>query len=306
MVGYNSTLAPSDGKFHEIKVRVKRSGVQVRARKGYWALTADETARALAPPKPGPDPGVSKALAAVESPSRAEVVRTWVGMGMAPEGRTRVTLVWEPVSGVPGERRTEPARLSVIAAGGSGSSYFRGKVPDESDTTTSIGAADRGGRVVFDADPGTLQMRLAVEDAGGRVLDSDLLDLQVPDFTAPDVALSTLAVHRVRTALELRALNADPAPVPVAAREFRRTERLIVRFQAMAPGETTPTREARLLNRAGQSMATLPVQAVPNAEGTSQIDLPLSGLPPGEYVLEIRAVAGEAETKQLLGFRVVG
>ncbi|MGH9203693.1 MAG: VWA domain-containing protein, partial [Vicinamibacterales bacterium] len=37
LLGYNSTQAPQDGKFHEIKVRVKRSGVQVRARKGYWA-----------------------------------------------------------------------------------------------------------------------------------------------------------------------------------------------------------------------------------------------------------------------------
>ena len=38
LLGYNSTQAPQDGKFHEIKVRVKRPGVQVRARKGYWAL----------------------------------------------------------------------------------------------------------------------------------------------------------------------------------------------------------------------------------------------------------------------------
>src|SRR5207249_1044622 len=44
LIGYNSTQAPSDGKFHEIKVRVKRPGAQVRARKGYWALTPTETA----------------------------------------------------------------------------------------------------------------------------------------------------------------------------------------------------------------------------------------------------------------------
>ena len=33
LIGYNSSQAPSDGKFHEIKVRVKRPGVQVRAHK---------------------------------------------------------------------------------------------------------------------------------------------------------------------------------------------------------------------------------------------------------------------------------
>ena len=30
LLGYNSTQAPQDGKFHEIKVRVKRSGAEVR------------------------------------------------------------------------------------------------------------------------------------------------------------------------------------------------------------------------------------------------------------------------------------
>ena len=44
LIGYSSSQAPTDGKFHEIKVRVKRPGAQVRARKGYWALTPTETA----------------------------------------------------------------------------------------------------------------------------------------------------------------------------------------------------------------------------------------------------------------------
>ena len=39
LLGYNSSQAPTDGKFHEIKVNVKRRGVDVRARKGYWAYT---------------------------------------------------------------------------------------------------------------------------------------------------------------------------------------------------------------------------------------------------------------------------
>ena len=60
LLGYNSTQSRSDGKFHPIKVRVRRPGVQVRARKGYWALTAVETARATAPPKPGPPPAIAQ------------------------------------------------------------------------------------------------------------------------------------------------------------------------------------------------------------------------------------------------------
>ena len=48
LLGYNSTQSPTDGRFHEIKVKLKRPGVQVRARKGYWAYTAEEAAKAIA------------------------------------------------------------------------------------------------------------------------------------------------------------------------------------------------------------------------------------------------------------------
>ena len=61
LIGYNSP-SPADGKFHELKVRIKRPGVQVRSRKGYWAPTAEEAAKASAPPKPAPPPAVEKAL----------------------------------------------------------------------------------------------------------------------------------------------------------------------------------------------------------------------------------------------------
>ena len=54
LLGYNSSQAPRDGRFHEIKVKVKRPGVQVRSRKGFWAYTAEDARRALAPAKEGP------------------------------------------------------------------------------------------------------------------------------------------------------------------------------------------------------------------------------------------------------------
>ena len=49
LLGYNSSQAPTDGRFHKIDVDVTRRGVEVRARKGYWAYTAEDAARAAAP-----------------------------------------------------------------------------------------------------------------------------------------------------------------------------------------------------------------------------------------------------------------
>ena len=47
LLGY-TTRTKADGKFHNISVKVKRPGVSVRSRKGYWALTAPNAAASLA------------------------------------------------------------------------------------------------------------------------------------------------------------------------------------------------------------------------------------------------------------------
>src|SRR4029077_7894976 len=141
LIGYNSSQAPSDGKFHEIKVRVKRPGVDVRARKGYWALNAEQTARAPAPPKPEMPKPMEAALNAISRPSRASVVRTWIGTSRGENGKTRVTFVWEPVARAPGDpspsESREPSRVAVMAIAPDGSPYFRGRVPDVALASTS-------------------------------------------------------------------------------------------------------------------------------------------------------------------------
>src|SRR5215831_13235300 len=124
LIGYNSTQAPADGKFHEIKVRVKRSGVQVRARKGYWALTPEEKTLSTQAPKAPIPAAVTTALANVASTSaasRSRSIRTWIGTSRGENGKTRVTLVWEPLPRRPGDPPVadgqQPARVAVTAVG---------------------------------------------------------------------------------------------------------------------------------------------------------------------------------------------
>ena len=128
LLGYNSTQAPQDGKFHPIRVRVKRSGIQVRARKGYWALSAAETARATAPPKAGPPPAVTKAMSSIASAgANRRFVRTWLGTAPGDEGLTKVTFVWEPIAAAPGVKREEPRQVSLVATSASGEEFFSGR-----------------------------------------------------------------------------------------------------------------------------------------------------------------------------------
>jgi VWFA-related protein len=298
LVGY-TTQAPTDGKFHEIKVRVKRSGVQVRARKGYWAYTNEDVRRAIAGPKPGPAPEVTRALATLAPMTNRRYIRTWIGNDKGQDGRTRVTLLWEPLPPTPGVRRDEPRRVTVLATSPAGDIVYRGRVP------TELAAPGNGGIVRFEAPPGKLDVRLTIEGDGTGTLDTEDRELAIPDLSAPEVMLSTPKVWFARNAREFTALTTGLPPAPVAVREFRRTDRLLVRFDAYAPGTSTAKATAQLLNQQGTKMSDVPVAAPTDGSATHSIDLPLASLAPGQYLLEITATAeGHTPVAELVAFRL--
>ena len=310
LIGYSSSQAPSDGKFHEIKVKVKRPGVQVRARRGYWALNRADMTKALAPvttvsPKLKPVDVALANLAAVTGRSRSGVVRTWLGTSRGENGKTRVTFVWEPIPRAPGDRTAasdEPTVVSLTAVGPDGAPYFRGRVPATPPPPTAAGVLRPPTRVTFDANPGTMQLRVSVQGAGSQVLDTETRDVAIPDLTTALAAMGTAQMFRARTMRDYQVLLADAAAIPIAAREFSRADRLLVRVPTYGPAGTTPSLSARLLNRTGAAMNDLRAVSSPNT-GEQQIEVPLSGLAPGEYVIEI-AVGDDA--KELVGFRVTG
>jgi VWFA-related protein len=322
LIGYSSTVAPSDGKFHEIKVRVKKPGVQVRSRKGYWALTREEVARSLAPPKPALPPAVKSALANVENTTaaaaRSRSIRTWIGTSRGENGKTKVTFVWEPLPRQPGDRASvssdQPARVSVMAVAADGSPIFRGRVPDAllaSATPKLPGAAASApgaaagprppSRLEFEAKPGTMQLRLSVEGSSG-VIDSEVREIVVPDLTSTQTSLGTPAMFRARTPRELQQMKSDAEAVPATMREFSRMDRIFIRVVAYGAG--SPAVSAHLLNRAGQAMSEL-VVTPPTAPATeSTVDLPIANLAPGDYIVELKATGEGGEAKELVGFRV--
>ncbi len=314
LIGYNSTQTAPDGKFHPITVKVKRPGVQVRSRKGYWALTKEEAVRSATvstkaeTPKP-----VENAIAAIGSRSRTDIVRTWIGTSRGENGKTRVTFVWEPMpkSATGPAMREEPARVSLMAVGGDGSPYFRGRVPDVALASASPSSAAGGqgaavahgpSRVSFDVAPGKMQLRVSVEGAASQVLDTEMRDITVPDLTKVQSALGTPEVFRARTARDFTQLKADMDAVPSPLREFSRTDRLLIRVPVYGPGETTPALSVHLLNRAGSAMNEIP-SAPSGKPNVLQIEVPLAGLAPGEYVIELKA-GDDDSAKQLVAFRV--
>jgi VWFA-related protein len=309
LLGYTSAAAPTDGKFHTIDVKVTRPNVEVRARKGYWAYTTEDVARATAGPKADANPGVTNALNTLVEPAREHTARFWTGTDRAPTGQTRVTFVWEALA--PKVARAGVAsRVLLTATAPDGRPIFRGRVPD----AATLAAAQPSGplppgaivlptaAVSFAAPPGPLELRMAVEDADGQVIDSTTQTLTVPDFDRTQVSFGTPRLYRARTAREALLIRNNVNALPVVGRDFSRGERMLIRFDAYAAGDARPEVTAKLLSRAGATMADVPVQAT---EGQPfLIDFPLASLGAGEYVIEVDAKTPQGSAQQMIAFKV--
>jgi hypothetical protein len=156
-------------------------------------------------------------------------------------------------------------------------------------------------RAIFETEPGRLQLRMKIEDATRRQIDSEVRDLEVRDVRGK-VSIGTPEFLRARNALELRALHDNPEAVPVSSREFSRSERLLVRVPSYAPGGGQPSMTARLLNFAGQPMRTLDTRI--SAGGIHEIEITLAGLASGEYLLELAAKSEAGQVTERVRFRV--
>jgi hypothetical protein len=291
LLGYTTTQNAADGKFHQIKVNVKRPNLQVRARKGYLALTAAEVTRVTAPPKLGPPKAVSDALGVLAIPARRSLIRSWVGMSPGADGKTKVTFVWEPTPLAPGVRGETAASVSLVAAAPNGDLYFRKKVPGDAAPA----------RAEFDVPEGPLELDIAMESATGEVLDRETQKLTVPGLGL-GLTMSTPQVYRARTLREWQTFAADANPVPTPIREFRRTDHLLLRVGTQNHGGI-PVVTARLLNRDGVPMNDL-ATAPGTGPGVTNVDAPLANLPTGEFLIEINATDGDAKTFSLVAIRI--
>ena len=289
LLGYDGANSPMDGRFHQIKVRVKRDRLDVRARSGYWAPRVGDMARArqaaAAAQLPAP---VARAFAQLPGEAARRPADFWIGTSPGVNGSGRVTIAWAPREAF-GERVA--SAVDVEATRG----------PAGRTAVVHTGAVTPDG-VSFDAPPGLLTVTLLVRDAAGDIIDRDVRMVPVPNPIASTLALSTPVVFRARNPLELRAWREDESPPVYAARDFQRSDRLRVRIRVYGSASDGAAVTARLLGARGAALAQLPVEDV--HDGYYQVDLTPSSISRGEFVIAIQAEKGTERVEAMVPFRV--
>lgn len=274
---------PADGRFHALELRTTRRDVEIRARPGYWA-PFEPPRRAATAMKPI----VGRAV------HRSALIDTAVTLTPDASGRTRMVVAWESRPGI----RVRPVLAMVRARTADGADLFSGRLaPVRAPGSTAADSAR------FDVPAGRVEIDLDVLDEGGKLLDRDTRDVDVPDFAAEPSAQARLfpQLIRARTLRDFDAVRGNPDAAPSASRAFLRGDRLLVRVPVFDSRGADVTVSASVLNGRGELMRNL--EEMPGA-GAAQFGLPLSWLGPGAYLLQIVGRTATGATTERQGFTV--
>lgn len=288
LMSYYSTNAKMDGRFRKISVRVKRPGVEVRARPGYLAPTEAKVLAATTAPAAGPAEGVKRALEAL-APARGNLpVRI-----QAAGGRSRIRAIVELDAAT--------AKQPEWAGGGTARVWI--------EPEATAGAAR----------PAPLQT-VNVEFVGGqRSVAIDGFEATVPsgryvvraelmprtsrlalNVSAPATVPDENAIVGADVLASRRGPSTGLAYVPTADQRFRRTERLRVELPLMTEGVAGT---GRVLTREGQALPLVVAYSTTPTAGIA--DVTLAPLTTGEYVLELTLTKDATTATVAYGFRIV-
>jgi VWFA-related protein len=292
LLGYTPTRKGNDGKFHEIDVKVKRRGVRVTARRGYWAPSEKELTAAAEAAATPVNTALTGALAALSDSTSTRAVQMWTGYGPGEGGQTRVSFAWEANAG---NTTDKPARLEVQPVDDAGKEAMPPQV---------IGGAPGELPMIanFEMAPGRQRIRFTSLSSNGEIIDRWVAAQPVPDFTERPVVLSTPRFLRGRNMIELRAIEANPNAAPTAATRFGPTDRVLVEIEVQVPDGQTPELKVDLLNAKGDVLR--PLDVPPVSGGKVRMPLPVAALANSTYILRVEGIAGPESAQQWVAFRV--
>lgn len=292
LLGFTPAGGDARGKsFHPLQVRVRRPGVSVQARKGY-ALSHDEGAL---PSRSVPLVEVAR----LPVPARGLPLRVHAASFRDAGKKDRVVVTVDARLGAASRART--VEYAVIAL----DDHARAVGSDDGSARVPPSDAAIGARIVstLNLEPGLATIKVAVRTDDGLV-GSVFLEVDVPRFAGPDLALSDLEIGAVpahvivASALPAFLNGGLPAP-PTASRAFQTSDALALYLEAYrvrAADGVTATASVSGAGPVVRQTALAPVPAPPERMGGNRRafagQVSLRDLPEGDYTLQVEVRDG--------------
>ena len=313
VLGYYSDTKNWKSKFLKIDVKVKRPGLQVRARKGFLPPDPKKVAKAReADVKAGTSPALKAALSkpvpigdlparVFAAPFRGTGSTASVLVALEIDGPS---LKFEQKDG----RYNESLEVSIVAVdekakvqGGDRQTFNLKLMPQtyERLRTTGVRLLSR-----LPLPPGRYQIRVGASESTGGTIATVPIDVEVPDYSKVPFALSGVALTS-STAERLVTANQDPelqtmfSTPPVVTRAFARAETLTAYVEVYDSSKDAHSITVATSVQDAQSGRTVfntedrrVIQASSKPEGQGiRTDIPLRDLSAGKYVLHVQATS---------------
>jgi hypothetical protein len=279
LLGYYTTNTKWDGKVRTIRVRLRRTGAEIRARSEYRAPTKDEISGLSAAKKPGEHIVAAPVATALSALSAVRPSAQFFAYGALAGGTLHVTIE-TPAVAVEAGRWDDGASIDVIAetTGGDVVGTAHGRLP----------ANGRASLQVPLQGPRPANMFVRVHADGESITER--------------VAVGADASTLVGDPLGFRSSGRGLA-IPAASFVFARDERLRLEWPVLARIDRF---DARLLDRYGLPLTfRIAVEDQPVLGARRLVaTIPFASLGRGDYVVELVATAGEKKEPHYLAVRV--
>jgi VWFA-related protein len=278
LIGYAPLASRADGQYHKLKVELKRDGLTLEARPGYFAL-APAAQRAA---REAPATALQAALASPFDATGLPVYLAAFVLGKGSTGGSVVRLVAE----VDASAVSQPENLDAL---------FQLAKQDDSQalqaTLTAPVTAAGGTRIrlerQFEAPAGSYQARVVVRERGGPKRVGSVLQ---------SVAVQPADAFRMTTPILTDVLLADKSPLARAERRFAKGATLYCLVQVMGAGQPVQAGvEVRAAD--GKTVFQVPEAPIAAVPASRQWSIPLD-LDAGVYEVVI-SVKDDAKGRAL-------
>jgi VWFA-related protein len=313
LLGVEPPAPSADGTLHKVDVRVNRRDLDVRTRNGYYDPTAKDRATAaalkldngpLTPLIASPLPGAGLPLQVTAAPFAAADGKATIAVALAIGANDAATRTMPRVETV------EVVASAYIPETADNAGWSQQKLS----LTWSQPDPRFGGYEVLSrvsVQPGRYELRVGAKTGDGRN-GSVYTSVEVPDFAQP-LSLSGIVVHATPSpAVAPPDGLGDVLPfTPTARRTFQKTDkaaaflRIYQRARTFSPTSVKTT----ITSTTGAVVAAVDerVQGAAAGAGSAsdyEVDLPLTDLSAGEYLITITASLGNRTAQRQLRFRV--